>query len=151
MQYTEGYIGRIFILRLHDGDHLPIIIEDFAEKKNLSNALCFFLGGVKDKGRVVVGPKENCIPIDPMVMSLNGINEICAFGTIFKDEKGKPELHMHAALGRAEKTLVGCIRMGIDVWKVGEVVILEIKGASAYRKKDDKTGFHLLQTLGNQL
>jgi predicted DNA-binding protein with PD1-like motif len=146
MQYTEGSIGRIFILRLHDGDHLPNELENFAKKKNLSNALCFFLGGVKDKGKVVVGPREDCLPINPMVISLNGINETCAIGTIFKDEKGKPKLHMHAAFGRAEKTLVGCIRMGIDIWKVGEVVILEIKGATAYRKKDDKTGFQLLQT-----
>jgi predicted DNA-binding protein with PD1-like motif len=39
---------------------------------------------------------------------------------------------------------VGCTRAGVDVWLVGEVVLLEILGPEARRRKDPKTGFQLL-------
>jgi predicted DNA-binding protein with PD1-like motif len=52
---------------------------------------------------------------------------------------------MHAALGREGKTHAGCIRPGIDVWKLGEVILLEIEENAACRKKDPATGFEVLQ------
>ena len=36
---------------------------------------------------------------------------------------------MHAAAGREGRATVGCTRAGVDVWLVGEVVLLEILGA----------------------
>ena len=146
MQHVEGKIGRVFVIRLHDGDHLPDILESFASKKNISSALCFFLGGVKDKGRIVVGPSSGeAFPPEPMVKLLTGVHEICGVGTIFRNERGEPKLHMHASFGRGDNVTTGCIRMGIDVWQIGEVVMLEIMDASARRKKDEKTGFELLE------
>ena len=130
-------------VRLHDGDHLPSVLESLAEEVNLTGALCFFLGGVKDEGRVVVGPEADSVPPNPTVTLLNGIHEVCAIGTIFVDEKGKPKVHMHAAFGRNGKTVTGCIRMGIDVWEVGEVVVLEISGPTGHRTKDERTGFEV--------
>jgi hypothetical protein len=35
--------------------------------------------------------------------------------------------------------------MGIDVWQICEVVILEIVGVSALRKRNLETGFELLE------
>ena len=146
MEYTEGNIGRIFILRLHDGDHLPDVLETFAVEKKVSSALCFFLGDVKEKGKVIVGPEDgNAVPPVPMMRLLNGVHEVCAVGTIFRDEKNKPKLHMHASFGRGDKVVAGCIRMGIDIWVIGEIVLLEIIGTSAYRAIDGKTGFELLE------
>jgi predicted DNA-binding protein with PD1-like motif len=60
------------------------------------------------------------------------------------DEEGKPVLHIHAALGRAGRTLTGCLRMGVKTWLVGEAVIYEIAGANAVRAKDEESGFVLL-------
>ena len=95
MQSTEAKLGRIFVLRLHDGDRLPDVIESFAAERNVSAALCFFLGGAKEKSRVVVGPKEGYdFPPEPMVTLLRGVHEACGLGTIFLDEKEKPKLHM---------------------------------------------------------
>jgi predicted DNA-binding protein with PD1-like motif len=51
---------------------------------------------------------------------------------------------MHAAAGREGRATVGCTRAGVDVWLVGEVVLLEIVGPEARRRKDPKTGFQLL-------
>ena len=146
MQFTEAKFGRVFVLRLHDGDHLPDVLESFAAENNITTALCFFLGGAKEKGRVVVGPKDGTVlPPEPMVTLLNGVHEACGVGTIFADEEGKPKLHMHASFGRNEKTVTGCVRMGVDVWRIGEVIVLELLGAVAHRATDKETGFEFLE------
>jgi predicted DNA-binding protein with PD1-like motif len=146
MQFTEAKLGRIFVLRLHDGDHLPEVFEQFAAQHKVSTALCFFVGGAKEKSRVVVGPKDgNALPPEPMVTLLNGVHEVCGVGTIFADEEGKPKLHMHASFGRKTNTVTGCVRMGVDVWRIGEVVMLELTGAAAHRTKDKETGFEFLE------
>lgn len=146
MQFTEAKLGRIFVLRLHDGDRLPEVFEQFAAQHKVSAALCFFVGGAKEKSRVVVGPKDgNALPPEPMVTLLNGVHEVCGVGTIFADEEGKPKLHMHASFGRKTNTVTGCVRMGVDVWRIGEVVMLELTGAAAHRAKDKETGFEFLE------
>jgi predicted DNA-binding protein with PD1-like motif len=146
MQFTEAKLGRVFILRLHDGGHLPDVLESFATEKNVSTALCFFLGGAKEKSRVVVGPKDGyALPPEPMVTLLNGVHEACGVGTIFADEKGKPKLHMHASFGRKQNTVTGCVRMGVNVWQIGEVIVLELTGAQARRVIDKKTNFEFLE------
>lgn len=146
MHYTEAKFGRVFVLRLHDGDHLPDVLESFAEEKKVSSALCFLVGGVKEKSRVVVGPKTgDVLPPEPVITLLSGVHEVCGVGTIFQNEEGKPKLHMHASFGRGEKTVTGCVRMGVDVWHIGEVVMLELAGAKAERAIDKKTGFEFLE------
>ena len=146
MQFTEAKLGRAFVLRLHDGDRLPDVLESFAADKKVPAALCFFLGGAKENSRVVVGPKDcYALPPEPMITLLEGVHEACGVGTIFADEEGKPKLHMHTSFGRSENTVTGCVRMGIDVWQIGEVVMLEFTGASAERVKDKGTGFEFLE------
>jgi predicted DNA-binding protein with PD1-like motif len=146
MQFTEAKFGRIFVLRLNDGDRLPDVIESFAAEKNVSTSLCFFLGGAKEKSRVIVGPKDGyALPPEPMVTLLSGVHEAFGVGTIFADEEGKPKLHMHVGFGRKQNTVTGCVRMGVDVWRIGEVVVLELAGVSARRAKDKETGFEFLE------
>jgi len=84
------------------------------------------------------------MPVVPMIFGLKGIHEICAVGTIFPGTDGKPRLHTHAALGREGKTRSGCIRPGIEVWKLGEAIVLEIKESAAHRK-DNAAGFSMLE------
>lgn len=146
MQFTEAKLGRVFVLRLHDGDRLHEVLESFAVEKNVSAALCFFLGGAKENSRVVVGPKDgSALPPEPMVTLLKGVHEACGVGTIFADEDGKPKLHMHTSFGRNENTVTGCVRMGVDVWQIGEVVMLELVDTKARRVKDKGTGFEFLE------
>jgi predicted DNA-binding protein with PD1-like motif len=80
-----------------------------------------------------------------MIRLLSGVHEVCGVGTIFADEEGKPKLHMHASFGRNENTITGCVRMGVDVWRIGEVVVLELAGARARRAKDKDTDFEFLE------
>jgi uncharacterized protein len=147
LDYTEAKLGRIFILRLQHGEILHETIEAFAAEKQIQSALCFFLGGAEDKSKIVVGPKDgDVLPPDPMVTLLKGVHEGVGVGTIFIDEAKKPKLHMHASFGRNDHALTGCVRAGVKVWRIGEVVILELSGSSAKRAKDKVTGFELLET-----
>ena len=147
MQFTEAKMGRVFVIRLHDGDRIPDVLESFAEQNKVTSALCFFVGGAKSDSRVVVGPKAGeALPVVTVVTLLTGISEVCGVGTIFTNQDGKPTLHMHASFGRGEKAITGCVRNGIEVWLIGEVVVLELAGTNAQRVMDTKTGFELLET-----
>lgn len=146
MNYTEANLGRIFILRLHNDELLHEVIEKFAAQKQIKSGFCFFLGGAQDKSKVVVGPKDgNAMPPQPMITLLKGVHEGCGVGTIFTNDEGKPKLHMHASFGRNDNTITGCVRMGVDIWQIGEVVILELAGSSAKRVKNKETGFEFLE------
>jgi uncharacterized protein len=147
MNYTEAKLGRIFILRLHQNETIHEVIEKFATEKQIHSAMCIFLGGAEDNSKIVVGPKDgNATRPDPMTFLLKGVHEGCGVGTIFTDEAGKPKLHMHASFGRNGKAATGCIRAGVQVWQIGEFVILELVGSSAKRAKNKQTGFELLET-----
>ena len=146
MQYNEGSLGRVFVLRLEEGERLNESIEDFAREQKISHGLAFFLGGSGDGSKVVVGPEANREAIIPMIHTLQGAQEMLALGTLIPNAAGEPVLHMHAATGREGKATVGCTRAGVEVWLVGEVVLLEILGtAAAQRQKDPGTGFQLLR------
>ncbi len=148
MHYTEGRMGRVFVLRLEDGERLNDTLETFARQQNLSHALAFYLGGSAGGSKVVVGPDASRTDnVVPLIHMLTGAQEVLAVGTLIPDEAGEPVLHMHAAAGREGRATVGCTRAGVDVWLVGEVVLLEIVGSVALRRKDPETGFQLL-TLG---
>ena len=146
MQYSEAKLGRVFVLRLHDGDRLPNVVESFANDKKIATAFCLFLGGAKEGSRIVVGPSDgSALPPNPMITLLNGVHESCGVGTIVVDESGKPKLHMHASFGRKNETITGCVRMGVDVWHIGELVILELICPKACRVINKETGFEFLE------
>ena len=146
MKYSQGRVGRIFVVRLENGDKLPDDIERFAAENGISCAMCILVGGIEEGGHIVVGPEDGVkLPPVPMLFELAGVHEVAGVGTIFPDKDGKPVLHMHAALGRDGLTRTGCIRPGVDVWQVGEVILLEIAENTGRRLKDEATGFELLE------
>lgn len=144
MQAVQGNLGRVFVLRLEDGDHLPDCIEAYAREQNIQGGLCALLGGI-GKGAIVVGPEDGAAEkITAMTHAINAVHEAAAVGTLFPNAAGDVKLHMHTALGRGESTITGCVRMGADVWKVAEVVIIEITGTGLARKLDPTMGIELL-------
>jgi len=146
MKACEGQLGRVFVIRLEDHDVIPACIETFAEEKRISVGQVLMIGGVGN-GQVVVGPRDSDkMPPEPMLLPVDGAHEVVGVGIITPDEKGKPVLHIHAALGRAGQTITGCLRPGVNTWIVGEVIICEIVGTNAARVLDKDTGFELLQT-----
>ena len=145
MKYTEAKPGRIFVIRLEDGEILHECIEAFAEKKKLKAAALLVLGGADKTSKLVVGPdKSRAKRINPMELTLDDAHEISGVGTVFPDSNGKPVLHMHIACGRKKSTVTGCVRRGVKVWHVMKVIIWELTGTSAKRLLDPNTGFELL-------
>ena len=144
MKIAEGQIGRVFVLRLEDGDRLPDCVEAFAAQHGVAQGFCALVGGV-GSGRIVVGPQDGAaMPPVPVLADLLGAHETAAVGTLFPDEAGRPKLHMHATFGRGDTVKTGCIRPGIDIWTIGEFVLIEFIGLDLIRKRDAATGFELL-------
>ncbi|EHJ47814.1 protein of unknown function DUF296 [Solidesulfovibrio carbinoliphilus subsp. oakridgensis] len=145
MIVSEGRLGRVFVLRLGDDDRIPDAIEAFAGTREVRSAVVLALGGLEN-GNLVVGPEDGAaMPPLAMLTAIGNVHEAACVGTLFPDAaSGRPTLHMHAVLGRGEDTRAGCVRPGLDVWKIFEVVVLEILGTDLARAKDPETGFHLL-------
>ena len=113
MKVSEGRIGRVFVIRLEDGDVIPECIEEFAEEKEISVGQVVLVGGIGG-GDVVVGPRHSDkMPPDPVLLPVDGAHEVAGVGVLAPDEDGKPVLHIHGALGRSGKTLTGCLRPGV--------------------------------------
>jgi predicted DNA-binding protein with PD1-like motif len=147
MKAGEGKIGRVFIIRLEDGDMLPNCLEKFAEKKDIKNGFVLLVGGIGG-GQIVVGPRlSDEMPPDPMLLPIDGAHEVAAVGVLAPNEDGRVVLHIHGALGRSGQTKTGCLRPGVSTWLVGEAILYEIIGVNARRVKDKKSGFSLL-TIG---
>lgn len=145
MKYSQGSIGRVFVLRLEDGEIPSDTLETFAAEHDVKRGLVFYVGGSGHDSRLVVGPDANRDDaIIPLVYALTGAHETLAVGTIFPSEDGKPSVHLHVACGREGAATVGCARAGFQAWLVGEVVLLEIVGSDARRERDATTGFDLL-------
>ncbi len=145
MKASEGHIGRVFVVRLEDGDVVPDCIERFAGEKSIKAGHVILIGGIGG-GEVVVGPRNSEeSPPDPMLLPVDGAHEVVGLGILTPGEDGKPVLHIHAALGRAGKTLTGCLRPGVTTWLVGEAIIYEILGTDARRLLDKESGFGLLE------
>ena len=145
MKYTQGAIGRVFILRLEDKDIVPDCIEKFAADMGIRVAQVLFHGGI-GSGQVVVGPRDT-LDYQPqeMVVPVDGAHEILAVGLIAPDENNTPILHIHGSLGRAGHTICGCLREGVETWLIGEAVVYEILDIEAKRILDKESGFQLLQ------
>jgi predicted DNA-binding protein with PD1-like motif len=146
MQYSEAKQGRIFIIRLEDGEILHETIERFAADQAIRAAYLIVLGGADGGSRLVVGPEDGkAVPVIPMVHELDNVHEIVGIGTLFPDEEGHPVLHMHTASGRLDSTITGCVRTGVKVWLVAEVILIELLETTALRRMEPGSGFKLLK------
>ena len=145
MKACEGKMGRVFVIRLEDGDVVPHGIERFAEENGISVGHVILIGGIGG-GEVVVGPRRSAErPPEPMLLPIDGAHELAGVGVLAPGENGKPTLHIHAALGRAGKTITGCLRPGVTTWLVGEAILYEILDAKVVRLTDKASGFALLE------
>ncbi len=145
MRYALGSLGRVLVIRLEDGDVLHECVERAAKDNGIVRGAVLALGGADLGSRMVVGPRDGrSETIEPMLAQLDGESELAAVGTLFPDENGEPSLHMHASAGRDGKSVTGCVRAGVKVWLIQEVVVIEMLGTASKRVKDPRTGFHLL-------
>ena len=145
MKYSEARHGRVFVIRLEDGEIVHAMLEQFVKEHAIERASFFAVGGADKGSLLVVGPEEGrSNPVIPMTHELYDVHEITGTGTIFPDDEGNPILHAHFACGREESSVTGCIRNGVRVWQVMEVILFELLENTATRQYDPQTGFKLL-------
>ena len=145
MQYTQGNIGRIFLLKFEDDDILLDKLAEFVKKEKLKAATLVFIGALK-KGDLVTGPKKPVIPPEPNKVYFKDGWEVMGIGTIFTNTTG-PQIHIHSSMGKKQKVLTGCVRGKSKVFLVIEAIVFELKGVKATKAIDPKTGLNLLKIL----
>jgi predicted DNA-binding protein with PD1-like motif len=141
MQYTEGQLGRVFIVRIDDGEDMLVSLRQFILDKGIHAGSILFLGALMS-GRMVTGPEEPVIPPTPHFVMFEGGWEVFGLGTIYMGEGG-PHIHYHASVGRAGHALTGCLREKATTYLIVEAVIQEFTGLSARREFDKKMQVHL--------
>jgi len=114
MEASQACPGRVFVLRLHDGEVLHESVEDFAFSNNIKAATVIAVGGAGKGSKLTVGPK---VPIEgkiePLYHVLNEPHELTGSGTIFTNQEGRPIMHMHCSCGREGTSVTGCVRSGV--------------------------------------
>ena len=146
MKYSQAKRERTFVIRLEDGEILHEKLEEFAREHSITAAALISVGGADVGSKLVVGPEEGrSKSITPMEHVLDNVHEIAGVGTIFPDKNHNPILHMHIASGRKESTITGCVRRGVKVWQILEVILFELVDTSASRIFDSQIGFELLE------
>jgi predicted DNA-binding protein with PD1-like motif len=144
MKYSQAKQGRIYVIRLEDGDIIHEVIEDFARNQSIAAAALIVLGCADEGSTLVVGPEEGrASPVAPMAHILDNVHEVAGVGTIFPDDEGNPILHMHMACGRKSATITGCVRRGVRVWHVMEIILIELLASASVRLLDPATGLKI--------
>ncbi|MBN1663672.1 MAG: DNA-binding protein [Deltaproteobacteria bacterium] len=145
MKFSQAKQGRVFVIRLEDGEILHEAIENFARDQGVKAAALIVCGGVDVGSKLVVGPLiGRATPISPIEYTLDNVHECAGTGTLFPDEEGKPSLHMHIACGRDAETVTGCVRSGVKTWNVLEVILFELAESTAVRRLEPSLGFKLM-------
>jgi uncharacterized protein len=141
MQYSEGQIGRVFVVRIDNGEDFLDTIQRFVQDKEIRTGTVLFLGALK-AGKMVTGPEELTIPPVPHYVMFEGGWETFGIGTIYPGDSG-PLIHYHASVGRAGHALTGCLRENAQTYLVIEAVVLEFTGLDIRREFDEATQLHL--------
>jgi predicted DNA-binding protein with PD1-like motif len=141
MQYSEGQVGRIFTVRIDDGEDYLREIQRFVTAMNIRCGTIQFLGAVRS-ATIVTGPKELVIPPSPRAEEIFGGWELLGFATIYPGEDG-PSIHLHTAAGKGIRSITGCLREKAEVYLVVEAIVTEFVGLTAKRLPDEKTGVNL--------
>jgi len=142
MQYSEGNLGRVFVLRMDHGEDLTSSLLKFVQEKEIDSCMALFMGALRE-GLAVTGPEAPVIPPVPHFESFESGWEVFGMATIYPSSDGQ-KLHIHSALGRGRQSLTGCIRERAQIYLIVEAVLFEFLGLNARREMDAKTSLYLL-------
>ena len=142
MKYKSGAIGKVLLVRFDHGEPIVPALVGLCEKERILSGW-FFLFGALAAGKMVTGPKEACLPPEPVWTEFPEPHEIVGMGSV-AEKDGAPSIHLHASLGRGKEVLTGCIRKDGEVFLIVEALVLQIAGVSASRTPDPKSGLELL-------
>lgn len=142
MQYSEGRMGRVFVLRMDHGEDMIEALQRFLREKKIESAVALFMGALRD-GRAVTGPWKPEVPPQPRFEAYESAWEVFGMASVYPSVEG-PKLHIHSGMGRGREALLGCIREKAEVYLVVEMVLFEICGLEAERAWNDEMQLFLL-------
>ena len=134
MEYTQVQLGRVFIIRLDNGDDLLDSIKQITIKENIKTGFAHIIGACS-KSNVVLGPKERSLPPVPYYWNFDDARELLGFAFIAQ-ENNEPKIHLHSGIGHYTETKLGCIRNECNVFLTVEAVIQEVISNNITRKYD---------------
>jgi len=146
MKYSTASFGRVFVVRLEDGDIVHECLQSLAREQSIAAAGLIVLGDADAGSRLIVGTEAGrANPLVFVERLLDEAHEVAGVGSIFPDEAGNPVAHVHLACGRGDAAVVGCVRAGVKVWHVMEVIVVELLDSTAVRRFEaGLPGFRLL-------
>jgi uncharacterized protein len=138
---TETKDGKVWLLVLAAGEEVKATLEAFAAAQNVESASLVALGAFeKAKIGYFQWDKKQYkhIPIDEQV------EVITLAGDIVRDEKGKPGLHCHTVLGRADGSTRGGHLLEAVVRPTLEVTLTQ-SPAHLVRRNHPELGIALIE------
>ncbi len=82
MEYSQGNIGRIFVVTLTEGEEVYPCLEHLARKEEIKSALVLCMGGIR-YGKLVTGPKDPFGKLEPLNREFNDVRKLFAGGNPF--------------------------------------------------------------------
>ena len=88
MQYTEGQLGRVFVVRIDDGEDMIASLRQFIDEKAILAGSVIFLGALME-GKMVTGPRSRSFRRFPILSFLKAGGKYSASARFFP-VKGDP-------------------------------------------------------------
>lgn len=124
MDYRKGSIGRVFAVRMDNGDDVLNELSGLAVKENIKSAFFMMLGAM-DRAELVTGPKEKAIPPVEVWSAFNDVRQIIGVGNIIR-ENNTPKIHLHAVAGSSKEMIMGCVRKTTQAFMYLDICIIEM-------------------------
>ena len=138
--FSTEEIGRIFALRLDQGDYLLESIIDLVKRENIKDAVVVSAIGTLDQCRIHMvlttgyPTEQHFEHWKDTPLELASIQGVIANG----------EPHLHVVVSDSEKAYSGHLEKGCRVLYLAELVIIELKSTNLARVHDDK---HILKLI----
>jgi hypothetical protein len=138
--FSTQEIGRVFVLRLDQGDMVLESINELIAKEGIKDAVVISGIGTLDRCTLHMvmttgyPPVEHFESWEDKPLELSSIDGIIA--------NGKP--HLHAVVADHEKAYSGHLENGCRVLYLAEIVIMEIKSLDLTRVYNDKNILKLI-------
>lgn len=142
MEYSQGNLGRTFIIRFDDGENLLEELKNLIKKEKIKAGTVQLIGALTS-AKAVLGPHKKEYPPRPFWWEFDDAREIVGIG-VFAWENDEPKLHLHSGIGHSSESKTGCIREKAEVYITVEAVIQEVVDVQVTRKLDKRYNASLL-------
>ena len=138
--FSTQEIGRIFILRLDQGDMVLESINELIVKEGIKDAVVVSGIGTLDRCTLHMVMTTGYPPVEHFERWEDKPLELASIDGIIAD--GKP--HLHAVVSDREKAYAGHLENGCRVLYLAEIVIVEVKLLDLTRVPNDKNILELI-------